>query len=284
MPRPVRSAAQPSAEYREIEPEALIANDRDEIVFRTKTMAGKGGRQSFVANAVITVYGVESAVNEKKVPAYSDETLSLYKAYLAPDPQLASDQQEIQSLADEITGKEKNCYAKARLLYSYMQSSYTLQPGLRGGTANPADLLKRKSGDPFDFAAIYVALCRCTGIPAVQLAGVIVDGGGKSHTHSWAEVYLEDFGWLPIDLALACGLSYEGSPGREDRESYYFGNLDNQHIAFSRGMKAIKPSISNTRIVRRPRSYAIQTLWEESSERESSYSSYWTDPIITGIY
>ncbi len=284
MPRPIISARQPSAVYREIKPEALIDNDRDEIVFRTREMAGKGGKQSFSASAVITVYSVESKINEKKVPAYSEETLNLYKTYLASEQQLPADQKEIKDLASEITGKEKNIYTKAKLLYDHMRANYKLQSSLRGGTANPMDLLKRKSGDTFDFAAIYAALCRAAGIPSVQITGVIVDSNGASHTHSWTEIYLEDFGWFPVDLSLACGLKYNGFPEREGCDSYYFGNLDNRHIAYSRGTKVIKPSISNTRVVRRPRSYAMQTLWEESAERDSSYSSYWTDPIITGIY
>lgn len=284
MPRPALSAAQPSAVYREVKPDALIDNDKDEIIFRTREMAGKGGKQSFSASAVITVYGVESSINEKKIAAYSTETLNLYKSYLAADQQIPSDRQEITELAAAVTGKEKNPYKKARLLYDSMRENYKLQATLRTGMADPIDLLKRKSGDCFDFAAVYAALCRSAGIAAVQVTGVVIDNKGDSHTHSWTELYLEDFGWFPVDLSLACGLKYNGFPEREDCEAYYFGNMDNHHIAYSRGIKTIKSSLSNTRLVRRPRSYALQTLWEESTAREASYSSYWTDPIISGIY
>lgn len=284
MPRPVLSAAQPSAEYKEVKPDALIDNDKGEIVFRTHAMSGKGNKQSFSASAVITVYGVESSVNEKKVSPYSAETLSLYKSYMTADPQVPSDKPVVTELAAEITGKEKNLYKKARLIYDYMRKNYKVQAQLRGGTADPLDLLKRTSGDSFDFAAIYAALCRASGIAAVQVTGVVIDDKGASHNHSWTEIYLEDFGWFPVDLALACGLKYASFPLREDAADYYFGNMDDSHIAYSRGIKAIKSSMSNNRIVRRPRSYAMQSLWEESSTAESSYSSYWTDPIVTGMY
>lgn len=284
MPRPVLSASQPSAEYREVKPDALIDNDRGEIVFRTREMSGKGNKQTFSASAVITVYGVESSVNDKKVAAYSSETLSLYKSYMTADPQIPSDNPEVTALAAELTGKEKNPYRKARILYDHLKDNYKIQIQLRGGTADPIDLLKRKSGDNFDFAATYAALCRASGIAAVQVTGVVIDDKGASHNHSWTEIYLEDFGWFPVDLALACGLKYESFPSRDNASDYYFGNMDNNHIAYSRGSKAIKSSMSNNRIVRRPRSYAMQSLWEESSTAESSYSSYWTDPIVTGMY
>ena len=284
MPRPVLSAAQPSAEYKEVKPDALIDNDRGEIVFRTREMSGKGNKQSFSATAVITVYGVESNVNEKRLPPYSAETQNLYKSYLNADPQIPSDNKVITELAESITGKEKNYYRKARLLYDYMRENYQMLPQLRSGTADPIDLIKRKSGDSFDYAAIFAALCRASGIASVQITGVVIDDKGSSHNHSWTEIYLEDFGWLPVDLALACGLKYGSFPSREDFVDYYFGNMDNCHIAYSRGIKSIKSSLSNNRIVRRPRSYAMQSLWEESSTAESSYSSYWTDPIVTGMY
>lgn len=284
MPRPVLSASQPSAEYREVKPDALIDNDRGEIVFRTREMSGKGNKQTFSASAVITVYGVESSVNDKKVAAYSSETLSLYKSYMTADPQIPSDNPEVTTLAAELTSKEKNPYRKARILYDHLKDNYKIQIQLRGGTADPIDLLKRKSGDNFDFAATYAALCRASGIAAVQVTGVVIDDKGASHNHSWTEIYLEDFGWFPVDLALACGLKYESFPSRDNASDYYFGNMDNSHIAYSRGSKAIKSSMSNNRIVRRPRSYAMQSLWEESSTAESSYSSYWTDPIVTGMY
>ena len=284
MPRPVLSASQPSAEYREVKPDALIDNDRGEIVFRTREMSGKGNKQTFSASAVITVYGVESSVNDKKVAAYSSETLSLYKSYMTADPQIPSDNPEVTALAAELTGKEKNPYRKARILYDHLKDNYKIQIQLRGGTADPIDLLKRKSGDNFDLAATYAALCRASGIAAVQVTGVVIDDKGASHNHSWTEIYLEDFGWFPVDLALACGLKYESFPSRDNASDYYFGNMDNSHIAYSRGSKAIKSSMSNNRIVRRPRSYAMQSLWEESSTAESSYSSYWTDPIVTGMY
>ncbi len=284
MPRPVLSASQPSAEYREVKPDAFIDNDRGDIVFRTKEMTGKENRQSFSASAVITVYGVESSINEKKLPPYSSETLSLYKSFMAMEQQLPSDVTAVAELASEICGKEKGLYRKARLIYDYMRKNYKVQSILRSGQSDHMDLPKRKTGDSFDFAAMYVSLCRASGIAAVQISGVLVDEGGGSHIHSWAEIYLEDFGWFPVDLSLACGLQYNGFPAREDCADYYFGNMDNRHIAYSRGTRSIKASMSNNRIVRRPRSYAMQTLWEESSAAKSSYSSYWTDPIITGIY
>ena len=69
-----------------------------------------------------------------------------------------------------------------------------------------------------------------------------------------------------------------------DAKSYYFGNLDGQHIVFSRGWNDIKPGPQNNKTVYRPRSYALQSIWEEASGKVIKYSSYWADPIVIGVY
>ena len=60
--------------------------------------------------------------------------------------------------------------------------------------------------------------------------------------------------------------------------------MDSQHIAFSRGFHQIKQSALNSKIVYRPRTYALQSVWEEAGDATSSYSSLWNNPMILGIY
>ncbi|MBP5751412.1 MAG: IS3 family transposase, partial [Treponema sp.] len=67
-------------------------------------------------------------------------------------------------------------------------------------------------------------------------------------------------------------------------KEYYFGNQEGQHIAFSRKVNSLKPSLLNSRTVYRPRTYALQSIWEEASNATASYSSLWNDPVIVGIY
>ncbi|MBO7612987.1 MAG: hypothetical protein IKQ23_03820 [Treponema sp.] len=59
--------------------------------------------------------------------------------------------------------------------------------------------------------------------------------------------------------------------------------MDNQHIIFSRGWTQIKPSLLNSKIVYRPRTYALQSVWEEASDSMLNYSSLWNNPTIIGI-
>jgi hypothetical protein len=63
-----------------------------------------------------------------------------------------------------------------------------------------------------------------------------------------------------------------------------FGSLDASHIAFSRGWKQVKPSLPGSYIVYRPRTFAYQSIWEESSGDTKQYSTFWNDPVVEGIY
>jgi hypothetical protein len=69
-----------------------------------------------------------------------------------------------------------------------------------------------------------------------------------------------------------------------DAATYYFGNLDNQHLAFSRGQAILSPMDPRGRVTVRNREYALQTLWEEALGGLESYSSLWSDLVVTGVY
>ena len=65
---------------------------------------------------------------------------------------------------------------------------------------------------------------------------------------------------------------------------YYFGNLDSHHIVFSRGYNEIKPFAQDNKTVKYPKSFALQSIWEEASSNTAKYSSYWSVPAIKGVY
>ena len=131
---------------------------------------------------------------------------------------------------------------------------------------------------------IYTALLRACGIPALPDSGILVSSDLKSSDHWWCEFFLPGLGWIPVDPALGAGLKFQAWQIDINPSQYYFGNLDGQHILFSRGWNEIKPSAPNNRTVHRSRSYALQSIWEEANGKVIKYSSYWSNPIIVGVY
>jgi len=69
-------------------------------------------------------------------------------------------------------------------------------------------------------ALLFITLCRMVGVPAKWQSGWSITPISAS-SHDWALVYLEKYGWVPVDL------SFGG--GRRENENlrlFYFTNLD----------------------------------------------------------
>ena len=208
-----------------------------------------------------------------------------FKNATAADSLIQCTNEDVITLAKEIIGKETNPYIQAKLIYDYLLRNYTLRDSLRKSDASPLDLLKSKKGDAYDLAIFYTTLLRAAGIPAEPVAGILVDSEMKNQAHWWTEFYVEGFAWIPVDVALGMELPYKAFRPVENSAEFYFGNIDSQHIAFSKGWNEIKQTISqNSKIVYRPKTYALQSIWEESSEGDVNYSSLWNDPIVLGLY
>ena len=167
-----------------------------------------------------------------------------------------------------------------------MLDNYKLLSKPRAGDADPLDLIRKEKGDAYDFAVIFTALLRACDIPAVTNAGILVSQDLTTQSHWWCEFYVDRVGWIPVDPALGAGMEYNrwaDRPVEEDRD-YYFGNMDSHHIVFSRGWSKLKPFSADNKIVQKPRSFALQSIWEEASANVEKYSSYWSVPVVKGIY
>ena len=167
-----------------------------------------------------------------------------------------------------------------------MCEKYAIQQKLRKNDSDPLDLIKKGSGDAFDFAVIYTALLRAADIPAYTDGGVLVNQDLTTQSHWWCEFYIDKVGWIPADPALGAGYDYKKWPESDgvDEKAYYFGNMDSHHILFSRGWSQLKPFSADSKIVQQPRSFALQSIWEEANKDTAKYSSYWSVPVVKGVY
>ncbi len=106
----------------------------------------------------------------------------------------------VQSTAKKIVGDEQNPYWIARKIFDWVIGA--LEYERVGGWDVPETLIKRGTGSCSEYAFLYIALCRAAGLPARYEAGFAVRGDDVSMDdvhHRWAEVYLPNYGWVPID-------------------------------------------------------------------------------------
>lgn len=91
-------------------------------------------------------------------------------------------------------------------------------------------------GNCTDFHALFMTMARSQGIPARFTMGFPLpeergEGEVKGY-HCWAEFFVKDIGWVPVDASEADKALDKNDTARAD---YYFGNLTENRIAFTRG-------------------------------------------------
>ncbi|MCD6120462.1 MAG: IPT/TIG domain-containing protein [Spirochaetales bacterium] len=232
-------------------------------------------------NLIFERYAVKTDINPSRIKSRYDESSRLYKHFTEPDPLVNSSNTRIKRLARSIAGKELNPYRRARLVYNYVRRRLKQ-------SAEPLkdlnEVIDKREGNSYNYAILFCALNRALGIPSRPVGGIVIDKSRNSIRHFWAEFYIDGMGWLPVDPFLGDNnyvvpLSTEINPG-----TYFFGNLDNRHIAFSKGYVVLKQMNPNGRQVKREGRPDLQNVHEEAVGNIYSYSTTWHNIEILGIY
>ena len=123
----------------------------------------------------------------------------------------------VKETSDRIVGNTANEIEKAKLIYDWVVENTYRNAATRGcGSGDVAAMLRSGNlgGKCADLNALYVGLARAAGLPARDIYGLRVAPsnlgykslGAKNEIvtkaqHCRAEVYLSDFGWVPVDPA-----------------------------------------------------------------------------------
>jgi transglutaminase-like putative cysteine protease len=164
-----------------------------------------------------------------------DTGSALYKRYTAPGPNIAITE-AIRKTALKLKGAETNPLKIAKLFYDHivwdLDYSYTPHAALEAFNIPESVFVHRKGyGDCGAQSMYFAALCRAVGIPArcpggYQLFPINEAGCGS---HFWAQVYLPNYGWVPVDTSAGQIFKYLPSlTKKQQREyaDYYFGKMD----------------------------------------------------------
>ncbi|MDR0688749.1 MAG: IPT/TIG domain-containing protein [Spirochaetaceae bacterium] len=277
FPRPVFSSSQPSVKLLSWNKAPFMENYRGTTLFKFNELPPYTTMEITLSFRV-EVYAVTTNVRESSIK--QSGTFPVETVYTLPGPLIPSDHALIKAHTNTVVGRERNPYAKARKIYDWLitQGGIQREP-VTGGVLEALD---QKQTDPYGAALLFCAMARAGGIPALPVSGVLVDQSQGTIRHYWAEFWIDGFGWIPLDPALGAGAAPPGFSLREDRGGYYFGNMDNRHITFSRGERVLSQMEIRGKTVVRERDFALQNIWEESSGG-LDYDSQWGDVIITGV-
>jgi len=121
-----------------------------------------------------------------------------FEDFLKQERYIESDQDEIRQIAAGLEGDTE--MDEVGQIYDYVldHMEYVVS-GKRDKGAIVA--LERGKGDCTEYADLFVAICRARDIPARVVTGYTVKVDTATSKHNWAEVYLQDRGWVPFDPA-----------------------------------------------------------------------------------
>lgn len=128
-----------------------------------------------------------------------DKHSDLYTKYSQPEDLVQSDSPEIVSKAQSITQGTMDIHEKVSKIYGFVTSHvrYSHEEQERGALW----ALENGTGDCSEYSYLFVALCRAAGIPARLNVGFGFRQSEENTTdgHMWAEYYLQNYGWVPVD-------------------------------------------------------------------------------------
>ncbi|WP_455381173.1 transglutaminase domain-containing protein [Salinispira pacifica] len=225
-------------------------------------------------------FAVETTIAPARVSSTYDQSSELFKTYTAPTDRILATNDAIRQVARSVVGRDPNPYLRARNVYNYLLKALTYDPSI----GDPLEALDKEKGNDRAYALLMTSILRNANIPARVVAGHVVDDNQQAVPHQWVEFYLENFGWVPADPSLADGALEGRFKLPEGAADYYFGNLDNRHITFSRGMLAARRMDPKGRPKRSEDAFAVQSLTEEATGNLESYTSVWDKLIIIGVY
>jgi transglutaminase-like putative cysteine protease len=177
--------------------------------------------------------GGEAGANVSTGPAPSSRLLQPDRLGIIDD--------SIRKLAAQITAYAPDTQSKARAIYDYVIAHMAydkVAPGWgNGDTARACEVGK---GNCTDFHALFISLARASGIPARFGIGFQIppsqSQGAIAGYHCWAEFWLPNTGWVPVDASEAWK-----DPSRRD---FYFKSLDPDRIRMSLGRDIHLPGMA----------------------------------------
>lgn len=159
-----------------------------------------GGIQVIEMVAKLKLYEVRYFIYPDKVGKLAEVPLDIRSTFLQDDEKYQLKHPVILQAVKEAVGNESNPYWIARKIYNFLMPRMYYE--MTGGWNTSPTVLKRGNGSCSEYTFVYIAMCRAAGLPARYVGSMVVRGDDASYDdvfHRWVEVYLPNYGWIPVD-------------------------------------------------------------------------------------
>ncbi|HEX7344109.1 MAG TPA: transglutaminase domain-containing protein, partial [bacterium] len=165
----------------------------------------------------------------EKVGGLSEIPKEIRDEYLIDDEKFDMKHPVIQKAVNEAVGDERNPYWIMRRIFRYVNDHMEYQ--LSGGWNTAPAVLERGNGSCSEYTFVFLSVCRAAGLPARYAGSIAIRGDDASLDdvfHRWAEVYLPNYGWIPVDPS-------GGDSPSPEAQADYIGHLANRYLITTQG-------------------------------------------------
>jgi len=156
-----------------------------------------------VAEMKMTLHKQYHAYQRDQFPAQQEPPKSVLRAYGYDTAGIQTKHRDVRELQKKVGGKLSNPWDQAKAYYQWVWEN--IRARVRSYTS-VLRAIRDRVGDCEERAAVFVALCRASGIPA-RLVWV--------PNHNWAEFYLQDEAgrghWIPAHTAAYSWFGWTGA-------------------------------------------------------------------------
>lgn len=210
----IKSDIQESQLYEYIVDKAVNPIKESEIVSQLPRLLNNSLKIRIVNNDSSDIISVNDIPNIKK----NNKNVIIYYNGVTLDEGVKSNA-AIDSMADEITKGKKTSEDKAYAIYKWIGTNIEYDDKMaeevlsgkvdKNSGAIPA--FEKRSGICFDYACLYVAMCRKEGIKVRIITGQGFNGI-EWVSHAWNQVYINETGqWLNVDPTFSIAGNYFGN-------------------------------------------------------------------------
>ncbi len=212
-------------------------------------------------NFDVTRYAIDRLHKHSPAEQASNDQLA---RYLSPDRLIPIDGKIAQE-AQTVAGHLQNPLKQIRSIYDHIVNTLTYdKSGIGWGRGDALYACDIRKGNCTDFHSLFIGQARALGIPVRFIMGLpLPEGeieGFISGYHCWAEFYLAEQGWQPVDASEASRFP--------QKKEMFFGGLDEHRIAFTLGRDIKLPGS-----VAEPLNYVIYPHVEIDSKPHKSVNT-----------
>lgn len=196
--------------------------------FRVATVPA-GQRLSIRYGVDVDLATVRYVIRPERAGTLDDIPADIRAKYTVDGPRYRISSEFIRQTVKDVVGDEKNPYWIARRIFDHLIDKLEYQ--MIGGWDVPEVVLRRGSGSCSEYTFAFIALCRAAGLPARYQGAVSLRGDDASIDeafHRWAQIYLPNYGWVPVDA----NKGDRRSPADQARG---FGEVSNRYLITTQG-------------------------------------------------